>query len=67
MKTLEDYKKELAFLQEKISEGETFLKENPDAKSKTIVESIIKKSKLLVYRYKSVIKDLEGINDESRD
>ena len=67
MKTLEDYKKELAFLQEKINEGEAFLKENPDAKSKTIVESIIKKSKLLTYRYKSVIKDFEGIDNESRD
>ena len=67
MKTLEDYKKELAFLQEKIKEGEEFLKENPNAKSKQIVESIIKKSKLLVYRYESVIKDLEGIDDESRD
>ena len=64
-KTLEDYKWDLHFLEKKKEEAEEFLEKNPNAVTKDTVESMLHKIKLLIYRYKSVIKDLENLKKDS--
>lgn len=63
-KTLEDYKWDLHFLEMKKEEAEEFLKSNPEAVTKEAVESLLKKMKLLIYRYKNIIQDIKNSKKE---
>ena len=55
---------ELRFLEKKKEEAEEFLEKNPNTVAKDDVELLIHKLNLLIYRYKSVIKDLENVKKE---